>query len=550
MMHRTAPPLLLAALCPLAAADGEILDIQTIHELEGGLGPVLHDDDGFGASIDRIGDLDGNGLVDLIVGAPGDDDAGSDAGAAYVLFLDADGTVLQRTKIAAPSSAGDFGRAVAQVGDLNSDGTTDVAIGRDRGVELFTLQPDGSAALWATIDATDHIGTMLVSSEFGASLTRLGDLNNDGIEELAVGDPADDIGGADRGAVYVYELVPGVIQPQLAVLASGSGGFLGALSDDDEFGTALAAPGDVDGDGVGDLAVGTPGDDDGGTNEGAVWLLFLNADGSVRDEQKISALFGAPAHLFDVVGSFGSSLARAGDLDGGGGPELLVGATGVFVLFLRTDGTVRSFLDYDDQALFGGTKLKLGRGLCAMEDHDGDGEKELVLGDPGDDTAGVDRGALHVLFAAGVEAAQVSLHGCGAAPPGSLELSDAPFLGSSFDFLVDNPLGSQNPGALPFVALSTVDIASPCGAPIPGLGMTPGGLGELLVLAPFVVPELIGPAWAGPGQPAAVPAALPQEPELLGLSLYAQGLLFDPTGGPTGLVELGLTRGLELVIGT
>ena len=67
------------------------------------------------------------------------------------------------------------------------------------------------------------------------------------------------------------------------------GGFTGLLDVDDFFGVSMSGIGDLDGDGIGELAVGALFDDDGGTDRGAVWVLFLNADGTVRREQKISS---------------------------------------------------------------------------------------------------------------------------------------------------------------------------------------------------------------------------------------------------------------------
>lgn len=92
------------------------------------------------------------------------------------------------------------------------------------------------------------------------------------------------------------------------------------------FDASLAALGDLDGDGHQDLAVGHPGDDDGGTNQGAVWVLFLDSNGTVAFEQKISETQGGLGSVLDASDSFGQSLAALGDLNGNGTPDLAVGA--------------------------------------------------------------------------------------------------------------------------------------------------------------------------------------------------------------------------------
>jgi hypothetical protein len=114
------------------------------------------------------------------------------------------------------------------------------------------------------------------------------------------------------------------------------------MTDSSAFGETLAAVGDVDGDGISDLAVADSIDADGGEFRGAVWLCFLARDGSVRARTKISNWLGGFTGLTRDGERLGRSLAGAGDIDGDGTPDLLVGsATGVWTLFLRADGTVK-----------------------------------------------------------------------------------------------------------------------------------------------------------------------------------------------------------------
>ena len=127
--------------------------------------------------------------------------------------------------------------------------------------------------------AGNFVGTLDNADLFGSAVTGLGDIDGDGVPDLAVGAPGDDDGGSGRGAAWVLLLDPnGNVRSHRKISAIG-GGLTGPLADQDGFGDAVTSLGDFNGDGSLDLAVGAPGDDDGGllgSNRGAVWLLFLD----------------------------------------------------------------------------------------------------------------------------------------------------------------------------------------------------------------------------------------------------------------------------------
>lgn len=106
-------------------------------------------------------------------------------------------------------------------------------------------------------------------------MTELGDLNGDRISDLAVGAVGDDDGGSGRGAVWVLFLNRNGTVKSYQKISNSQGNFTGNLSNSDFFGFSIASITDLDGDNVTDMVVGAIGDDDGGGNRVAVWVLFL-----------------------------------------------------------------------------------------------------------------------------------------------------------------------------------------------------------------------------------------------------------------------------------
>ena len=194
--------------------------------------------------------------------------------------------------------------------------------------------------------------TLANSDNFGVSVTALGDLDGDGVIDLAVGAFYDDDGGTDRGAVYVLFMQTDGTVKSFQKISDTAGSFTATLGNSDNFGRSVAALGDLDGDGVGDLAVGAILDDDGGTNRGAVYVLFMKTDGTVKSFQKISDTEGNFTATLDNTDLFGNSVSSLGDLDGDGVTDLAVGAIEdddggegrgpMYVLVMQSDGTLKS----------------------------------------------------------------------------------------------------------------------------------------------------------------------------------------------------------------
>ncbi|MEQ1891634.1 MAG: FG-GAP-like repeat-containing protein [Planctomycetota bacterium] len=332
-----------------------------ISSTQGGFSGVLDAGDNFGYSLCS---LDNDRLV---VAAPLDDDGGTDQGAVWVLVVS--------------------GNSVAS----------------------WVKISEGSGGFLGVLDVNDRFGEGVASFESAT----VGDLDGDGITDLAVGAPGDDDGGVDQGAVWILFLTSSGQVSSHVKISETTGGFTDTFDPGDGFGSSLATIGDLDADGIPDLAVGAA--NAGQTfHEGALWILFMNANGTVRAQQKVTEGVGGFTGPLTTNGRFGVSLAGfmpevMGDLDGDSVADLVVGAMSegsssegaIWTLFLNTDGTVKSEQMISSTA--GGlagpltTSDYFGRSLGSA-DFDGDGELEIAVGAPGDDYfLDTDQGAVWAL---------------------------------------------------------------------------------------------------------------------------------------------------------
>lgn len=410
---------------------------EKISDTEGNFNGILDNSDTFGYSMTDLGDLDSDSIPDLAVGALTDDDGGPNRGAVWILLLNANGTVKSQQKISAQEGGftgilndeDRFGSSVTRVDDLDGDNVPDLAVGAaedneggsDQGaIWILFMNPAGTVKSQQKISATqgNFSGDLDPQDRFGRSVAQLGDLNGDNVPDLAVGADGDDDGGhAYAGAVWILFLNPnGTVKDQQKISAT-QGNFLGVLDNYAGFGDAVAAVGDVDKDGVTDLAVGAGSPRCTGCGAEEVWILFLNVNGTVKDQQKISATEGNFAGYLYIEHDFGRSLAAPGDLNNDSIPDLIAGVEGdddgnytstmhdsgaVWVLLLNSDGTVK-----DQQKIsphYGNFTGQLdpsdyfGCSVASPGDLNGDATPDLAVGACGDDDGGNNRGAVWILF--------------------------------------------------------------------------------------------------------------------------------------------------------
>jgi PKD repeat protein len=569
-----------------------------ISELRGGLVADLDKDDGFGRALSTLGDLDGDGIADLAVGANEDDTGAFNAGAVFILFLTRQGTVRAQHKITAqsgdnldyvPGLESNFGAAIAGMGDVDGDGIPDVAIGSRFGdsVQVCFLRRDGTVRgsrniTYGESGFTDTVTS--VSDFFGMSCANMGDFDGDGVNDLLVGAFGRRIHFMNYvGGQYLMLLNrDGTVKKWFYYGTENMNTRTQTLGVNYNLGTSCVGLGDVDGDGVRDLATGAQREGaisglerEQSTNKGAVYVLLLNANGTIKTCQRLGDRAGGYGAIVNGT-RWGESLAALGDWDGNGQIDVAIGsrfaATTGAVYFCELMGKTQAAVhaDFSGAPLTGPAPLSvqftdLSTGPVAERTWDfGDGTgsslaspahtygvnglysvRLTVRGADGSSQSKLVTDMVRVEAAGGLPAGVVAL-GCGVNPSSSFRLiSGVPRIGTSMTFGVDNPFGTQARGSIPLLVTSwSASPNSPCGTLQAGRGMSaPGAPGEQLFSNPIVVTRT-GSAWTGPGNPAAVVFQIPNNLSFVGRTMYVQGRLQDNSAGAA--IPLAFADGFAL----
>jgi len=316
----------------------------------------------FGYSVSKAGDVNGDGYSDVITGAYG---FNSITGKAYLYMYGMNGTFTSELSITGASTLREIGASVSSAGDVNGDGYNDVIIGAPYSAGgVF----GGDAYIYFGGTIMDNIadvslGGEAASNRFGTSVSNAGDVNGDGYSDVIVG--AWNYSSA-KGRAYIF--YGGASMNNTAdVIMTG-------INTNDYFGMAVSDAGDVNGDGLSDVIVGS----EGYSFNSSTGRAYIYYGGTVMNNSADVIMNGDSANNF-----FGHSVSAAGDVNGDGYSDVIIGARGyrantgkAFIFYGGASMNSASDVTFTGEAVddfFGGSVSEAG-------DVNGDGYSDVIVG--------------------------------------------------------------------------------------------------------------------------------------------------------------------------
>ena len=331
----------------------------------------------FGESIASAGDVNGDGFFDIIVGASRFSNGEDNEGAAFVYYGSPSGPSQTPSWTMEGNQANAFfGVSVSTAGDVNKDGYTDVIIGAnyyDNGetnegrVTVYLGSPTGlSKTPYFTAEGDQ------VNAFFGKSVACAGDVNHDGYSDVIIGSPGYDHGQNNEGRAFLY-MGTNMGMTQSAAWTGESN------QADANYGYSVASAGDVNGDGFSDVVVGANRYDDQMSNVGKIYVYMGSANGF-----NLFPDWTNTGHQID--GNMGISVAAAGDINGDGYGEIIIGSYGVnpqiptgnvYVFYGSVKGTTNQSIEVDKSKYPGAS---FGLSVASAGDINGDGYADVLAG--------------------------------------------------------------------------------------------------------------------------------------------------------------------------
>jgi hypothetical protein len=336
---------------------GGALELSSLNGANGFVINGIDGGDNSGYSVSGAGDANGDGVDDLIIGATGADPNGSYSGECYVVFGGAGvgaGGALELSSLNGANGfvingidAGDeSGRSVSGAGDFNGDGAADLIIGATAADPNGTFSGEsymvfGGAGVGAggvlELSSLNGANGFVINGidvyDFsGSSASSAGDINGDGVDDLIIGATGADPNGSNSGESYVVFGGAGVGAGGVLELSSlnGANGFvINGIGGGDNSGISVSSAGDANGDGAADLIIGANYADPNGSFSGETYVVFGGAGVGAGGALEISSLNGANGFVINGIDAYdysGRSVSGAGDVNGDGAADLIIGA--------------------------------------------------------------------------------------------------------------------------------------------------------------------------------------------------------------------------------
>ena len=350
----------------------------------------------FGVSVASAGDINGDGYSDVIVGSFNYDNGETDEGAAFIYNGSASGINSTATaQLESNQNMAFFGMSVASAGDVNGDGYSDVIVG----AYSYDNGESNEGAVFVYHGAAEGIGTIASvqiesnkgSTHLGNSVAGAGDVNGDGYSDIIVAASNYDNGQYSEGVVFVYHGSANGISMVPTTLLELNIAFLG-------FGSTIASAGDVNGDGYADVIIGAVDYENGENNEGAIFIFHGSSSG-------LNLVPAAMVESNQAHSEFSNAIAGAGDVNGDGYADVIVGANfydngeaseGVaFIYYGSSSGinTASPIMIESNQAY-----SEFGNAVAGAGDVNGDGYADVIVGALLYDNGETNEGVAHVYY--------------------------------------------------------------------------------------------------------------------------------------------------------